>query len=1150
MRFLVFTIFLFFQVTVLHSRSVEDTLLFSSIESNELCFVENIGQFECSDQSDSKGVFFKLEQPGFNIWITERGLTYQFLKWEKKINTDDFGTKTKIKNTSWKRIDMSFKNTTISKEQIFPENINREKGQTFYLKNSVEKSEVKSFKKLIIKEIYNGIDWVLFIGKNGELKSEFLIHPFADINQLTMVYEGAGDIEIKKNRIDVSTSFGNLVEGELLCFHEKDSSLVESKYSFNKNDIPSYIGFGINDINGRSNSRMNNSIFSFEVQIEVSQYDKTKELILDPELKWGSFFGGNGVDGFMAVEHDSNNNIYVTGYTTSTTFPIVDIGGFYQGNYNDGLSYGDAFILKFDQMGAIVWSTYIGGDQDDQAYDIIIDGNGNPYIVGWTNSSDFPIQNAFQPTNNGGTDGFVTKFDSDGNLLWSSFVGGSEMDRIHSVTFDTDQNVFLCGGTRSLDFPVLDAGTYYQSVFSGGSGFGQDVGGDGFILKMDANGVLLWGTYYGGSSADQASSIAIDQDDNVSIIGTTFSNDLPLNNPFQNNLAGSSDVFLSKFDNSGNLLFATYYGGLDTDRGFAVGVNNYNEIIIAGDTKSNNLPLFDIGSFFQGSYIGGGFGGVGGDAFISKFSENGNLEWGTYYGGNNFDNFSSFDGLKIDDCNNIFLILESASSDLNLISNESCHFNDLSFGGGVERDNVILKFDIQGNLLWNTYIGGNQKDSRGGITIDNNQNIFVVGEFVNYASGSSLPMLDQGGPSFFDNSPNGSDDSYILKFSTVELSVNTQVTEPNDCCNGELVFEINCDKPPYSFTWSTGDSKLNIFENTDTLKNLCAGNYWVEISSNCQDVDTLFFTLNGSQSTTFEIDIAICKGDTLQLNNVNYFLTGEYSDTIFGGAINGCDSIISLSLNVLDTMSVQIQGPGLVCVKAPSILYTSTVSSGNWTASCGVCIDSASGELDVLQAGIGTHIIYFNSDGICSDSDSIIVEIMDAPSGIIHGGDTLIYQGDEVQLDLEVDLDDDFQVQWIPSIGLNCSSCLNPVASPSSTTQYNVLITTESGCILQLLTTIYVDKDCDSVHFPTLFSPNNDGINDLFCPLGSCIESVNYKIYNRWGENIFSSTSVNNCWDGTYKGEKVNSGVYVYKCSSILSNGRLVENSGQINVLK
>lgn len=139
---------------------------------------------------------------------------------------------------------------------------------------------------------------------------------------------------------------------------------------------------------------------------------------------------------------------------------------------------------------------------------------------------------------------------------------------------------------------------------------------------------------------------------------------------------------------------------------------------------------------------------------------------------------------------------------------------------------------------------------------------------------------------------------------------------------------------------------------------------------------------------------------------------------------------------------------------------------------------------------------------------------------------------------------------WTPSDGLSCTDCPNPIASPDQTTTYVVTVTTDDGCVSSDSSIVVVEQPCTELFVPTIFSPNNDGKNDLLCTYGSCVASIQFNIYNRWGELVFSTQDQSECWDGTYKGKELNTATFAYKLKVTLTNGQEVEDAGNINLVR
>ena len=211
----------------------------------------------------------------------------------------------------------------------------------------------------------------------------------------------------------------------------------------------------------------------------VAKFDSSGALV------FSTFLGGSGDDAGYGIAVDSSGNAYVTGSTTSPNFPLKNA---YSNTYNGN---DDVFIAKFDPSGALLFSTFLGGSENDDAYAITTDSTGNYYIGGYTSSSNFPMENAYNSTNGGNGDVFVAKFNASNALVYSTYLGGSNTDFSYGLGVDANGNCYVTGSTGSPNFPTKNA---YNSIFGGSY--------DVFIAKFSPSSALLFSTFLGGSGSD------------------------------------------------------------------------------------------------------------------------------------------------------------------------------------------------------------------------------------------------------------------------------------------------------------------------------------------------------------------------------------------------------------------------------------------------------------------------------------------------------------------------------------------------------------------------------------------------------------------------------------------------------------------------
>lgn len=308
---------------------------------------------------------------------------------------------------------------------------------------------------------------------------------------------------------------------------------------------------------------------------------------LDPSglnLTYSTYLGGGGTDYGRGIAVDASGDAFITGSTQSTDFPTMD-------PLQIGLDGGsDAFLSELDPTGAnLLYSTYLGGSGADEALAIALDGSGHPYIAGYTFSSNFPTQAAFQSALSGASDAFVAEIDpSTSSLIFSTYLGGTGTDSANSIAVDSVGSIYLAGSTSSTDFPGTSGTSASQ--------------GDAFVAKLTPGGTgLVYSTYLGGSGLDQANGIALDSSGDAFVTGFTQSSDFPLMDALQRVLgitgAGScgssncADAFVTKLDPSGAMVYSTFLGGSATDLGQAIAVDSSGAAYLTGSTASSNFPV-------------------------------------------------------------------------------------------------------------------------------------------------------------------------------------------------------------------------------------------------------------------------------------------------------------------------------------------------------------------------------------------------------------------------------------------------------------------------------------------------------------------------------------------------------------------------------
>ena len=452
--------------------------------------------------------------------------------------------------------------------------------------------------------------------------------------------------------------------------------------------------------------------------IDIFNPEKKNSFTQVNDQMFATFLGGKKEEICWDVAIDSVGNAYITGYTNSSDFPVLNA---YDSNYN---GKEDVFIAKFSSNGSLLWSTFLGGNRSDFALSIAVDSEENVYITGYTNSRDFPVLNAYDSSYNGEDDVFVAKFSSNGSLLWSTFLGGTDRDWGYGIAVDSVGNIYVTGSTNSSDFSVKNA---YDSS--------HNYGYDAFVVKFSSNGSLLWSTFLGGPDDDWGLDVAVDSRNNAYITGTTAY-------PYFKNASyygdwgvENFDVFVAKFSSNGSLLWTKFQEGNNNDWSYGIALDFAGNAYITGYTESEDFAVLTA---YESSFNGKM------DVFVSKFSSNGSLLWSTFLGGNDYD--WGLD-VVVDSEGNAYITGSTRSSDFPVK-----YAYDFSCSG--DRDAFLAKFSSNGSLLWNTFLGGKNYEYGLGVVVDSKENVYITG--ITNSSDFSVKNA-------YDSSYNGDWDVFISK---------------------------------------------------------------------------------------------------------------------------------------------------------------------------------------------------------------------------------------------------------------------------------------------------------------------------------------------------------------------------------------------------
>ena len=523
---------------------------------------------------------------------------------------------------------------------------------------------------------------------------------------------------------------------------------------------------------------------------------------------WAKNAAGNGGEG-LSVSTDADGNVFVTGYFGGPTITFGSTTLTNAGNAN-------VFLVKYDANGNVLWARSAGGTGFDEACSVSTDAGGNVFVTGYFTSPTITFGSTTL-TNVGGfcsgmacANVFLSKYDATGNVLWAKSAGGASDDRGFSVSADAGGNVFVTGCFQSPTIPfgfttLTNAGAY-----------------DVFIAKYDANGNVLWAKSVGGANDDFGISLSTDAGGNTFITGWFDSPTITFGSTTLTNV-GSRNIFLSKYDAAGNVLWAKSAGGTDSDYGWSVSADAGGNVFVTGYFTS---PTITFGSTTL-TNLGGLCFGIGcADVFLAKYNATGNVLWAKNAGGASDDRGYS---VSADPWGNAFV----TGSFTSVITFGSITLTDAGFVEPM----FIVKYDATGNLLCASNLTGGGEDNNG-VCADPFGNAYIGGDFY------FLNLLIVGSDTL--NNPTGAEDVFVAKY-TCGCNLLASIQGDTSVCNGGNITFTASAIGGTSYLWSTGATGSSI-----TVNPSATTTYMVIVSNGICTPDTVYKTLT----------VTVCQDDT------------------------------------------------------------------------------------------------------------------------------------------------------------------------------------------------------------------------------------------------------------------------------------------------
>ncbi|MFZ5553531.1 MAG: gliding motility-associated C-terminal domain-containing protein [Bacteroidota bacterium] len=974
-------------------------------------FIENKGQFPSTVQFKAlinNGALF-LENNRFVFHFMDNSVIEKLHRGEPVPAEEQF-----IKGHSYS---MTFDGAnTASLEK----NSRTEEYYNYYIGNDRSKwaSKAWGYGEITWKKLYTGIDLRLFTHEE-HLEYEYKIAPGTDVSQIRQTYDGA-EVQIENGNLLVTTTLLTVTETRPVAWQMVNGKKknVACEFSLNGNTVSYVFPKG---------------------------YDKTKELIIDPVLIFGSSSGSTADNFGMTATYSSQGHLFTGGTAFNIGYPTT-AGAYQTSAFANGSTYGvtDVVITKYLPNGTnLVYSTYIGGGTGtggtETVHSLIVNQYDELFIFGVTSSTNFPTTaGAYDQTYNGGsfigfvyngayfdngTDIYVSKFSFDGTqLLASTFVGGSSNDGVNynynfqsggnwnsnydslqfnygdqfrgEIMVDDLGNCYVASTTKSSDFPTVSA---FQPGFNGQQ--------DGVAFKLDSTlSTLIWSTYIGGSNKDAAYSIKVDDNYNAYVAGGTASSNFPttagvLNTAFQ---GGKTDGFICKISPAGNtLLNSTFIGTNSYDQVYFVELDRFGGVYLLGQTQGTGVyPVVNVG-----------YSNANSGQFITKLNNGlSAMVYSTLFGNSNGGVNISPSAFLVDVCGNVYVsgwganILQSTP--LNGMPVTGNAFQS-SNGDGFNFYLIVFSRDIN-SLLYATYFGGpvSREHVDGGTSRFDDDGIVYQSVCAGCGGNDDFPTTP-GAWSQVNNSTNCNNG--VFKF---DFEIEPQADYTTDILSGcaPLTIQFNNTSPNYSsFLWDfgNGDTTSQILNPTYTFST--PGTYTVYLiveDSICGLLDTAEKIINVfAPLQLVTSDTVICNPASLtlvasSLGTVNSYVfssNGNFTDTLNSPL---SDSTINVNVssdtsffvqvnngfcNYIDTITVTIPNPQIDIGNIGGICTgdTATLSVTNLTPQYTLTYNW--GPDSLIISGDGTNTVT-----VSPDYDNWIWVIGTTPEGCTTDDSTFI----------------------------------------------------------------------------------------------------------------------------------------------------------------
>ncbi len=907
------------------------------------------------------------------------------------------------------RIDMTFPG---ARDNLVPE-VEQELERRMHVYDALHPegvTDLRTFSVLRYRDLYPGIDLV-FRCTDSLLKYEWRIRPGADPSRIGIAFEGATSV-----------------------LREEDGSLVlTSPVGMIREDGPvSWTEQGNGNLPLSVRTRVEDGI----VRYDIPTRDDTKELVIDPCLHWTTFFGGEATDHIRGVETDEAENIFVAGFTASRRLPVqAGEQVVLAGNL-------DAFLAKYSRSGELLWSTYYGGTANEEWPSLAL-SQGLPVLAGSSFSTDLPLSaDAFQSVLAGKNDVFLAAFDAEGKRRWATFLGGSFSDELQDLASDAAGNLVLTGGTYSTNFPVTNG--VMQTSSAGDF--------DGFVARFSPQGQRLWASYLGGWSMDYGHGVAVDREGAIYVGGYTEGNNFPVTSQAAQGGYGGGhyDGFLAKLTSSGNKQWITLFGGALEDQITDLVCTEEGGVAVCGFTASSSLPGSSSGA--RGET----------DVFVAMFSGAGQVRWSTVFGGRRLDQAFA---LACDPSGRLLVtgLTESPDFPMTLTALQSQHKG--------KTDAFVTRMSKDGDVEWSSFFGGAEWDAGYALSAGPGSGALVAGS----TSSKTFPM--QGRSQQSTNA--GFEDGFLVRI--IFDGVLAQAGEDKSVCSGlpvTLTGGASRGREPYTYAWSPTEGVENptAAETRVVISRTTSFILTVTDADGCMSSDTVVVTLLPSPLARAGDPLTLCRGDhaalaasvrggtdPLQFSwspslglsapteltpSAGPETTTQY--TLTATDANGClsrDSVL-VTVNALPTLAMSEDLA--LCYGVESAVEASATGDHppftyTWSAA-GMEEKKSVDKMSIIVTEDRVWSVTVTDAVGCRSHDSVRIRALPLPV-VQAAEDRLICAGAETKLTASVSGGKGpYQYLWSPADGLAATGAITVQASPEESRAYRITATDKNGC--------------------------------------------------------------------------------------------------------